>query len=131
MVASDVRVQGRVRVAGYWGATILIASAFLSGGVVYLAGAEIPVRGIVELGYPGYFVTLLGGWKVLGGLVLLAPGLPRVKEWAYAGIAFDLIAAAFSYAALGRALVKVIVPLVLLAITVVSWQFRPPSRMLA
>jgi hypothetical protein len=67
---------------------------------------------------------------VLGGLAILAPRLPRLKEWAYAGIAFDLIGAAFSHAAMGEPVAKVIVPLVLLGIAAASWALRPASRIL-
>jgi uncharacterized membrane protein YphA (DoxX/SURF4 family) len=118
------------RNAAYWTATVLIALSMLSGGAAYLARAEEPLRGMAELGYPAYFVTILGVWKVLGGLAILAPRLPRLKEWAYAGIAFDLIGAAFSHAAVGQPAVKVIVPLVFLGIAAASWALRPASRKL-
>lgn len=118
------------RSAGYWTTTTLIALAFLSGGAAYLFRADVPLRGMAELGYPAYFVTILGIWKVLGGLAILAPRLPRLKEWAYAGIAFDLTGAAFSHAAVGQPAVKVIVPLVLLGIAAASWALRPASRRL-
>jgi len=75
------------RSAGYWTTAILITLAFLSGGVVYLYRADFAGTGVAELGYPAYFVTILGTWKLLGGLAILAPRLPRLKEWAYAGIA--------------------------------------------
>jgi hypothetical protein len=121
----------KLRNTGYWMATGLTAFVFLSGGAAYLAGASFAVGGVVELGYPAYFVTLLGFWKTLGGLAVLAPRLPRVKEWAYAGMAFDLTAAAVSHAAVGHPAAKVIVPLVLLAIVAVSWALRPEARGLA
>jgi uncharacterized membrane protein YphA (DoxX/SURF4 family) len=94
------------RSVGYWTTTILIALAFLSGGAAYLLRADVPLRGMAELGYPAYFVTLLGIWKVLGGLAILAPRHPLLKEWAYAGIAFDLTGAAVSHAAVGQPVVK-------------------------
>ena len=72
------------RSAGYWTTTTLIALAFLTGGAAYLSRAEFALAGMAELGYPAYFVTILGTWKVLGGLAILAPRLPRLKEWAYA-----------------------------------------------
>jgi len=118
------------RNASYWTTTTLIALAFLSGGAAYLLRVDVPVRGMAALGYPLYFVTLLGIWKVLGGLAILAPRLPRLKEWAYAGIAFDLTGAAFSHAAVGEPAAKVIVPLVLLGIAAASWALRPASRIL-
>jgi hypothetical protein len=54
--------------------------------------------------------------------------LPLLKEWAYAGIAFDLTRAAFSHAAMGHPAFKVIVPLVILAIAAVSWALRPAGE---
>ena len=124
-------VSAKVRKASYWTSTSTIALAFLSGGVAYLGGADEPVRGMAELGYPAYFVTILGVWKALGAIALVAPRCPRLKEWAYAGIAFDLIGAAASHAAVGHPMAKVIVPLILLAIMAVSWALRPASRTLA
>lgn len=114
----------------YWTTTIITAIAFITGGAAYLARADAPVQGLAALGYPTYFVGILGAWKVLGGIALLSPRLPRLKEWAYAGIAFDLTGAAFSHAAMGDPAVKVVVPLVLLGVAAASWALRPASRKL-
>jgi DoxX-like family len=73
------------RTASYWTTTALTAFAFLTGGMAYLSRADFAVGGMAELGYPAYFVTILGAWKLLGGLAILAPQLPRVKEWALRG----------------------------------------------
>jgi uncharacterized membrane protein YphA (DoxX/SURF4 family) len=118
------------RSIGYWTTTVLTSLAFLSGGAAYLSRADFAVAGLAELGYPAYFVTILGAWKVLGGLALLLPRLPRLKEWAYAGIAFDLTGAAFSHAAFGHPAAKAIAPIVLLGIAAASWALRPASRRL-
>ncbi len=118
------------RFIAYWTATALIALALLSGGVASVARAEPNVRGMAELGYPAYLLLVLGAWKLLGALVLLAPRLTLLKEWAYAGIAFDLSGAAFSHAAIGHPAGKVAVPLVLLAIAFCSWALRPADRRL-
>src|SRR5574338_575018 len=114
----------------YWLSTGLIAFAMLSGGVAYLAHAGFAAPGVEALGYPSYFLTILGGWKVLGGAAILAPGMPRLKEWAYAGIAFDLSGAALSHLAVGSP-VKVIAPVILLGLMTLSWAFRPTDRVLA
>lgn len=119
------------RNAVYWTATALTAFTFLTGGAAYIWRADFAVPGIIELGYPVYFITLLGIGKFLGGLVIVAPGLPRLKEWAYAGIVFDLTGAAFSHAAIGNPAAKIIVPLGLLGIAATSWALRPASRTLA
>jgi uncharacterized membrane protein YphA (DoxX/SURF4 family) len=67
---------------------------------------------MAHLGYPAYFLTILGTWKILGALAIVAPRLPRLKEWAYAGMVFDATSAAISRAVMGDGAVKVIAPLV-------------------
>ncbi len=88
------------------------------------------VAGIVKLGYPVYFVVLLGIWKVLGAAAILAPRLPRLKEWAYAGIVFDLTGAAVSHAASGSAAGNVVAPVLFTLLALASWALRPESRTL-
>jgi hypothetical protein len=119
-----------VRHAVYWTTTILTALSFLSGGAAYLSRIDATVEGMLSLGYPLYFITILGVWKILGSLAILAPRLPHLKEWAYAGIAFDLTGAALSHTAVSNAPVKIAVPLVLLGIAAASWALRPQSRRL-
>jgi hypothetical protein len=116
---------------GYWVSTGLIALAFGFGGAMDLARGPEMLAGMTHLGYPAYFLLILGAWKVLAVPALLAPGLPRLKEWAYAGIAFDLSGAAFSHAAVGDPAGKIITPLVLLAVAAASWALRPAARRLA
>jgi hypothetical protein len=120
----------KIRSAAYWTTTTLTALVFLSGGAFYLFGVEGPAAGMAALGYPAYFALLLSVWKVLGGLTILAPRFPLLKEWAYAGIAFDLSSASVSHFAVGDPAAKVIAPLVFLAIAVASWALRPRERVL-
>jgi hypothetical protein len=54
------------------------------------------------LGYPVYFIPFTGVAKVLGIIAILIPGFPRIKEWAYAGLIFDLIGAIYSIIAIGQ-----------------------------
>jgi uncharacterized membrane protein YphA (DoxX/SURF4 family) len=85
------------------------------------------------LGYPMYFFAILGFWKVLGAIAILVPRFPRLKEWAYAGIFFDLTGAAASVAAVrgyGVYAFHVLAPLILAGLTVASWALRPESRKL-
>jgi len=126
----QTRMSNRAMSAAYWTTTILTALAFLTAGAAYLARGDVQAQGIAVLGYPAYVLTILGTWKVLGGLAILAPRLPLLKEWAYAGIAFNLTGAAFSHAAMGDPAAKVIVPLVLLGAAAASWALRPASRKL-
>ena len=121
----------RGKTIGYWVATGLTAAAFISGGAGDLSHAPPVIEGMRALGYPLYFATILGVWKILGGLAILAPRFPRLKEWAYAGIAFDLTGAAASHAFSGDPMPKVITPLIILGIAAASWALRPASRTLA
>lgn len=114
----------------YWITTILLSLALLSGGVSQATHKKQAVEGIVHLGYPIYFMTLLGVWKLLGVIVLLAPGFPRFKEWAYAGAFFDVTSAAVSHAATGDPAWHVVVTVTLAVFVVISWSLRPPSRVL-
>jgi hypothetical protein len=122
--------ESKARSTGYWITTSLVSLNLLVAGTIYLAGAEAVLGAFAELGYPRYLVALLGACKVLAGLALLAPRLPRLKEWAYAGIAFNLMGAAVSHAAVGHPPTKVIAPLVVLTIAVASWTLRPAGRRL-
>ena len=116
----------------YWTTTILVAFSIGSGGVAQLARLPGTVDGFVHiLGYPLYFVTILGFWKVLGAIAILVPRFPRLKEWAYAGIFFDLTGAAASSAAVGgygAYAFHIVAPLILAVLTVASWALRPQSR---
>jgi len=115
----------------YWAATILVAVPIGSGGVAQVAHLQQNVDGFVRvLGYPLYFVTVLGVWKVLGAITILAPGFPRLKEWAYAGIFFDLTGAAASWAAVGGSgeTFHILAPLIIAGFAVVSWALRPEGR---
>lgn len=115
----------------YWTTTILVAF-FMSGGVAQILQFRANPHGVVpQLGYPMYFFLILGVWKVLGAIAILVPRFPRLKEWAYAGIFFDLTGAAASCAAVGgygAYAFHVIAPLIIAGLTVASWALRPQSR---
>ena len=120
----------RAKTIGYWATTGFLALGAFAGGAGQLARAPANVEGIVSLGYPVYLLTILGLWKVLAGAALLAPGLPRVKEWAYAGLFFVFTGAAASHLVCHDAAWHAITTLVLACITVASWALRPESRTL-
>jgi hypothetical protein len=121
-------MQSKSRVIGYWVTTGLLAAMVLAGGIAELATAPAAVAATRALGYPAYFLTILGVWKVLSVPALLAPRLPRLKEWAYAGIFFDLTGAVASHAFSGDPAAKLANPIILLLIAAASWALRPPSR---
>jgi uncharacterized membrane protein YphA (DoxX/SURF4 family) len=114
----------------YWVTTSLIAAAFMLGGLIDAAARPPAVGFLAHLGYPAYFCTLIGVWKVLGGVAVLVPRFPRLKEWAYAGIFFDVTGATISHAASGDGASRVAVPLAFAAIALASWALRPQSRKL-
>jgi hypothetical protein len=118
----------------YWTTTVLIAFFIGSGGVAQVAQYMGNPHGVVpELGYPMYFFGILGVWKALGAIAILVPRYPRLKEWAYAGIFFDLTGAAASCAAVGgygAYAFHVIAPLILTVIAMASWALRPQSRII-
>lgn len=118
------------QLVGYWASTGLIALAFATGGAMDLAGPPPVIEGLRSLGYPAYLAALLGVWKLLGTVAIVVPGFARLKEWAYAGIFFNLTGAAVSHAAVGDSLDKIVTPLVLLMVMFVSWRLRPLSRTL-
>lgn len=115
---------------GYWAATGLTALAFGAGGAMDLVGSKEVVDGFAHLGYAPYVATLLGVWKLLGAAAIVAPGLPRLKEWAYAGMIFDLTGAAFSHAMSHDPAGKVVTPLVIALVVAASWALRPSGRVL-
>jgi uncharacterized membrane protein YphA (DoxX/SURF4 family) len=116
----------------YWITTILVAFPIVTGGIFQLARVPASVDGFVNiLHYPLYFVTILGFWKVAGAIAILVPRFPRLKEWAYAGIFFDLTGAAASCAAVGGYgpyAFHVLAPLFICVLAVASWALRPDSR---
>jgi hypothetical protein len=124
----------KTRTITYWTTTVLVAFFIGSGGASQVAQYLGNTHGVVAaLGYPMYFFGILGFWKVLGAIAILVPRFPRLKEWAYAGIFFDLTGAAASCAAVGGYGVyafHVIAPLILAMLTMVSWALRPESRII-
>ena len=114
----------------YWMTTGMIALAMFSGGIAELVHRPETINGMIELGYPVYFVMILGFWKLLGSVALVIPGFPRVKEWAYAGFFFNMTGAAVSHLVCHDAAWHVGVTLGLAALTVASWALRPASRTL-
>ena len=81
----------------YWVFTILFAAVMFLSGIPALLKTADEVKGIHDgLGYPIYFIPFIGLAKMLGAVAILIPGYPRIKEWAYAGLTFDLIAATYS-----------------------------------
>lgn len=120
----------RLQSIAYWTATAVIAAEFATGGVSDILHLPPFAPALIQLGYPAYVGVILGTWKLLGTAAVLAPGLPRLKEWAYAGMIFDLTGAVASYLATGGGAADVAVPLVFIVFVMASWALRPASRRL-
>ena len=113
----------------YWVSTGLVALMSAFAGFSYLMGASEAVAGFAHVGYPQQLRVLLGIAKPLGGIALIVPGFPTLKEWAYAGFTFAWIAAFFAHYLAGDGATS-FVPLVLLVFLAVSYVTRPENRRL-
>ena len=118
----------------YWIATIWLSLGMISTGTVQLlklkGNGPGSLDSMTQLGYPAYFVTILGISKILGVIALLIPKFPLVKEWAYAGFFFMMSGAIFTHIAAGNSIGEIFPSLLLLILTVISWYFRPADRKL-
>jgi DoxX-like family len=114
----------------YWIATAWLSLGMLSTGLVQVLQVEENIQPIRALGYPAYFIVLLGICKILGVAAVLLPRIPLVKEWAYAGFFFAMSGAAISHLVSGSPLSEIFPSLLLLALTILSWYFRPSTRQL-
>jgi DoxX-like family len=112
----------------YWTTTGVLAAECFVGGVMGALRLQ-PFKDVVaHLGYPPYFMTILGVCYVSAGVVLLAPRLPLVKEWAYAGLMFIYTGATASHIWVGDGAKALVGPLLLVGLTVASWALRPQPR---
>jgi hypothetical protein len=112
----------------YWVATLWLALGMTSTGVVQLIKMKEEVAKMTQLGYPVYFLTILGVWKILGVIAILIPKYPLIKEWAYAGFFFAMSGAAISHLYIAQPVSEIFPSLLLLVLTIVSWYFRPAER---
>ena len=112
----------------YWIATVWLALGMLSTGIVQIIKMDEEVNMMAHLGYPIYFLTIIGVWKIMGVLAILIPKFPVIKEWAYAGFCFVMTGAIISHLVLGDSAKDLFGPILLLILTAVSWYFRPADR---
>ena len=119
-------MEKKTRIA-YWIITGLLCFCLL-GGIGQLFRVKQVVDGFAPLGYPTYFISILGFWKVMAIIAILIPKFPLLKEWAYAGVFFAMTGASASHIAIHDSAFHIIVPLVIAALAVGSWYLRPASR---
>lgn len=112
----------------YWVATIWLSLGMVSTGIVQIIHMDEEVKKMNSLGYPSYFLTIIGTWKLLGVVAVLVPKFPLIKEWAYAGFFFLMTGAIFTHIVVGDEAIEYFGPILLLILTIVSWFFRPLNR---
>jgi uncharacterized membrane protein YphA (DoxX/SURF4 family) len=114
----------------YWVCTMLLSLAYLAMGVSnYVQPGDMNVE-IAKSGYPPHFFMVLGVLQVLAAIAISVPKAPRVKEWAYAGIVINLIAAGHHHYVAGDGIGKIAIPFAVLLFAIASYSLRPMSRRL-
>ena len=117
--------SNRAKRIAWWSAIIVLEFVLLSGGIGELFHLWGTVQGTVnQLGYPLYFLSIIGVWKIAGGIALLFPGFPRLQLWAYIGIFFDFTGAAASSLSVGSSPFHVITPLLFAGLTITAWMLQ-------
>lgn len=119
------------KAVGYWIITIFFVIQGLNAGILQIVHVPHYVQLFAGLGYPGYFLLLLGIGKILGSIVLAIPRYPLIREWAYAGFMIDFLSAIFSHIAVGHGFVHLLGPLFGIALLVASYVLRPESLKLS
>ena len=113
----------------YWISTALLAIGMLQSGIFAVLRTKQWIDLVTALGYPVYFLTILGIWKILGVIAILIPGFKLLKEWAYAGFFFAMTGALISHLACHDYAAKSIMgPGFQALFVVLSWYFRPANR---
>lgn len=120
----------RIRIMTYWTFTVLLVFELAAGSLWNLLQIEWVRVQLNHLGYPLYYTYISGVWQIGGAAVIIAPGFPRLKEWAYAGSFFQFSGAVASHLLAGDGVEVWLPPLVFLMFVIVSWALRPADRRL-
>jgi hypothetical protein len=115
----------------YWITTGLFCAVVAFSGFAHFTHQPMMVDAMSGLGYPLYFMTIIGLAKILGVIAVLVPERPLLKEWAYAGLCFNLAGATASHAFSGDALSHTVRPAIVLGLCVASYLLRPDTRQLS
>jgi uncharacterized membrane protein len=123
------KTQGKGKLITYWIATSLLSIGMLQSGIFAVLRTDQWVKLVTALGYPVYFLTILGTWKILGVIAILVPKFKLLKEWAYAGFFFAMTGAFASHLFCADYNIKGLMgPFFQALFVVLSWYFRPASR---
>jgi len=123
----------RVRTITYWTFTAIVVFELVAGSVWNLKQIEWVRLQLSHLGYPVYFAYISGVWQIGGAAAIIAPGFPRLKDWAYAGAFFQWSGAVASHllAGDGKGPASVwVTPLMFALFAIASWALRPTDRRL-
>ena len=120
----------KLNTIAYWVTTGFVTLILGISGAMSITHAASLMNALKHLGYPEYFANILGIGKIIGLLVFLAPGMPRFKEWAYAGFSITILSACYSHLSSGDGLLA-LEPLLTFAALVVSYFTRPDERKIA
>ena len=120
--------MGKTNLIIYWVATALLSLGMLWSGVAQILHTQQMVDLVTHVGYPSYFLYILGPWKVLGVIAILAPGFKLLKEWAYAGLFFTMTGALISHLIIGDGGKAIAGPFFQIIFILLSWYFRPANR---
>lgn len=116
--------------AFYWIVTCLASGFIIMSAIPDLTKSQTALLVFAHLGYPDYLLTFLGSLKIVGALLILTPSNNRIREWAYAGLVFDLVGALYSHLQVGdpiTALLPCIIALLLVSCSYVLWRLRGRS----
>jgi hypothetical protein len=116
------------KLISYWIITIVLSICVFMGGLAQALLLKDVKEGFKPLGYPDYFISLIGIWKMLGVIAILVPKFGLLKEWAYAGLFFLLTGAVISHIASNDVKPQIIAPIFLLILAISSWYLRPAGR---
>lgn len=114
----------------YWIATGLLSVGMLGSGISQLLHTKEMNELVSHVGYPMYFMNIIGVWKILGVIAILIPKFKLVKEWAYAGFFFLMTGALVSHLLIGDSGKAIYGPLFQTVFIILSWYFRPADRKL-
>ena len=117
----------KLKTVTYWVTTTFVTLILGVSGGMSIAHAAPLMKALKHLGYPDYFANILGVGKAIGLAVFLAPGMPRFKEWAYAGFCITVLSACYSHFSSGDRLLA-LEPLLTFAALVGSYCTRPDDR---
>jgi hypothetical protein len=120
--------MGKRKLIWYWIITGLLSFFMLGGGLSQALLVKGVIEGFKPLGYPVYFIALIGIWKILGIIAIIVPGFKLLKEWAYAGLFFTMTGAVISHIASNDIKPQIIAPIVFTIFIVLSWYLRPADR---